>query len=69
MTPSRPSKTLAQMAAETAKVEGTRGLRCRRCNCADWRIETTRRHDGMIVRYRICRYCGARLTTAETPVS
>jgi hypothetical protein len=69
MTQSRPPKTLAEMAAETAAAEGVRGIRCRKCNCADWRVETTRRHDGMIVRYRICRHCGGRVTTTETPAS
>jgi len=69
MSKSRAPKSLAQMAAETAEAEGVRGIRCQQCNCADWRVETTRRHDGIIVRYRVCRHCQARVTTVESPAS
>ena len=67
MTPSKPPKTLQQMQAETEKVEGgTRGIACRVCNCRDLRVQTTRRGDGLIVRYRVCRHCGAHRATLET---
>jgi len=63
----KPRKTLAEMAGETAKIEGgSRGIACRECGCRDLRVETTRRQDGLILRYRKCRNCGAHRATIET---
>ena len=67
MMATKEPKTLREMAAETARIEsGGRGIACPQCGCRDLRVETTRRHDGMIVRYRVCRHCGGRRTTFET---
>jgi hypothetical protein len=41
------------------------GLRCRKCNCADFRTLETRKHMDKIVRRRVCRHCGWRVTTSE----
>ena len=63
----RPAKTLAQMAADTARLEGGgRGIACPACGCRDLRVQTTRRAEGMIVRYRVCRNCGAHRPTIES---
>ncbi len=45
------------------------GLVCPRCGCADLRVETTRCTPGRIVRYRLCRHCGRRVTTYEVTPS
>jgi hypothetical protein len=67
MMATKPAKTLRQMAEETARIEGGgRGIACPVCGCRDLRVQTTRRADGMIVRYRVCRHCGGRKTTIET---
>ena len=67
MPKSKPEKSLAEMAAETAKVEGDgRGIACPKCGCRDLRVQTTRRQDGLILRYRVCRHCGAHRATIET---
>jgi len=45
-----------------------RGLECRKCGCHDLRVlNTTPTARGMIVRYRVCRHCGSKLTTYEVP--
>ncbi len=63
----RPAKTLAQMQADTARLEGgSRGIACLKCGCRDLRVQTTRRAEGMIVRYRVCRNCGAHRPTIES---
>jgi len=50
--------------------DSARGLVCRRCGCADLRVETTRYAPERIVRYRLCRNCGKRITTYEaTPAT
>ncbi len=41
------------------------GLECRRCGCRHLPVDHTRRMKGMIVRYRHCRHCGARVTSCE----
>jgi hypothetical protein len=41
------------------------GLACRKCGCRDFRVRDTRRADGFIRRYRVCRYCGTVRTTTE----
>lgn len=41
------------------------GLVCPRCGCADLRVLNTRYTMGRIVRYRLCRHCGRRVTTYE----
>ena len=67
---SKPPKTLQQMAAETAKIEGgSRGIACPVCGCRDWRVRKTKPHDGEISRRRVCRHCGHRITTSEVSVS
>lgn len=67
MVKSKPPKTLAEMASETAKVEGgKRGIACPNCGCRDLRVQTTRRGEGLVLRYRVCRNCGAHRATLET---
>ena len=41
------------------------GLVCPKCGCADLRVLNTRYVMGRIVRYRLCRHCGRRVTTYE----
>lgn len=41
------------------------GLRCPNCNCADLRVYYTRQSTDRILRVRICRYCGRKITTYE----
>jgi len=45
------------------------GLVCPRCGCADLRVLNTRHTMGRIVRYRLCRHCGRRVTTYEVTPS
>ena len=45
------------------------GLTCPRCGCADLRVLNTRHSLGRIVRYRLCRHCGRRVTTYEVTPS
>ena len=67
MTPSKPPKTLAEMAAETARVEGgTRGIACPKCGCRHFEVIKTKPHDGEISRRKQCRNCKQRVTTMET---
>ncbi|MCL2701949.1 MAG: hypothetical protein FWE88_09715 [Phycisphaerae bacterium] len=50
--------------------DNTLGVVCSRCGCADLRVETTRDAPGKIIRYRLCRHCGKRITTYEaTPAT
>jgi len=43
-----------------------RGLVCRDCGCAHFRVLYTRRTwGGRLLRRRECRYCGRRVTTYE----
>lgn len=58
---------LSQMASETAALEAhaSGGIECRKCGCRDLRVQTTRRGDGVIVRYRVCRHCGQHRPTIE----
>lgn len=60
-------KPLGEMAAETARMEAASrgGIACPACGCRATRVETTRRADDMVVRYRVCLHCGARKTTIE----
>lgn len=54
---------------ELPTAESDKGLCCRRCGCRDLRVYYTRKlREGRIRRVRICRYCGARLTTTEKEV-
>jgi hypothetical protein len=62
----KPLRSLRQMADDTSYVEGKAGIRCPECGCCDMRVETTRRGDGLIVRYRVCRHCGSRRATVES---
>lgn len=67
MMPTRPSKTLREMAEDTAKIEsGGKGIACQVCGCRDLRVQTTRRQDGLILRYRVCRHCGQHRATIES---
>lgn len=66
MVKSKPPQTLAQMAAETARREGAVGIACLKCGCRDLRVQTVRRGEGLIVRYRVCRHCGTHRATFET---
>jgi len=47
-----------------------RGLECRNCGCAHFRVLYTRRAwGGRLLRRRECRHCGRRITTYEQPVA
>jgi len=65
MTPSKPPKSLREMADDTAKSEGRAGIRCRKCGCADVRVWYTRPGDGVVKRMRMCRNCGEKFPTHE----
>ncbi len=68
--PDKPAKTLAEMAAETAKIEsGGKGICCPVCGCRHFEVLKTRQQIGEIGRRRACRHCGHRITTMEIPVS
>ncbi len=60
-------RTLADMAQETMRLEAAarRGIACPACGCRDWRVASTRRDEGIIRRYRVCRNCGHHKTTTE----
>ena len=60
-------RTRADMAQETMRLEaaGQRGIACPACGCRDLRVQTTRRGEGLILRYRVCRNCGAHRATIE----
>lgn len=50
----------------TPSTADDRGLRCRHCECGQFRvIYTRRRSGGKLVRRRECRHCGHRVTTSE----
>ncbi len=63
-----PSEAMEDMAAETRRLQAAaqRGIECPQCGCRDMRVETTRRSDNMVVRYRVCRHCGQRKSTIES---
>ncbi len=63
-----PVQTLAEMARETQRLEAAaqNGIACPKCGCRDWRVASTRRDEGAIRRYRVCRYCGEHKTTFES---
>lgn len=43
-----------------------RGIRCPACGCGHWRVVYTRvRACHRVVRGRMCRHCGRRITTVE----
>ena len=44
----------------------TAGLVCRKCGCRHLPVRNTIRKGGRIVRYRVCRNCGATMTTTES---
>lgn len=44
-----------------------RGLICRQCGCRHFNVYYTRQKGNYILRVRICRYCGRKLTTHEKP--
>src|SRR3990172_4752361 len=55
-----------RVAVETvAKKTKLLGLKCARCGCHNFEVDTTRRIDAGVRRYRICRSCGYRLVTRE----
>jgi ribosomal protein L40E len=51
-----------------ATPESPLGLECRKCGCRDLRVDHTTRANGHIIRYRHCRHCGQRITTAERAI-
>ena len=57
------------MRSEPAAKDGDeepRGVRCPVCNCAHLPVHYTRkRRNNIIMRVRICRHCGKRITTYE----
>ena len=62
----KPTLTLRELQNRADAAQGGKGLECRKCGCKDFRVETTRRGENMIVRYRVCRYCGAKRQTLES---
>lgn len=43
-----------------------KGIQCSRCGCAHFPVQYTRKRGfGRIVRVRVCRHCGRRITTVE----
>jgi hypothetical protein len=59
-----------EVAAEMVRASmDVRGFTCSKCGCHNFRVETTRPHNGEITRYRRCRNCNAVLTTVEVPRS
>jgi hypothetical protein len=42
-----------------------KGLRCRECGCSDFRTINTRLTAGGVLRRRLCRHCGRRMSTRE----
>lgn len=51
---------------EDRKPASKRGLACRDCGCAHFRVLYTRRAlGGRLLRRRVCRHCGRRVTTYE----
>ena len=62
-----PTRTLDDMLQEShEKKAKKKGIRCPKCNCADWRVYSTRRGKGRIQRKRVCRHCGKEVLTFET---
>jgi transcriptional regulator NrdR family protein len=48
--------------------DAPRGLVCRTCGCRHFRVLYTRRAwGGRLLRRRVCRHCGRRITTYEQP--
>lgn len=58
-----PAQSIAEAGSKVAA-----GLECRKCGCRHLPVDHTRRANGMIIRYRRCRHCGARTTTCERVV-
>ena len=53
----------------TDERSGDRGLKCRRCECRQFRVIYTRRAiGGKLVRRLECRHCGTRMTTWERTI-
>lgn len=61
-------KSLAEMAAES-RAGSPFGIACPRCGCIQFRsglgVRNTRKVEGAIKRYRVCRTCGKTWTTFE----
>lgn len=54
-------------ATELAGRADGRGLLCHRCGCRHFfKVASTRPEDDFIMRYRVCRNCGAKRQTFET---
>ncbi|HVT79154.1 MAG TPA: hypothetical protein VHM90_00740 [Phycisphaerae bacterium] len=50
----------------SATPETSKGLVCRACGCRHFRVLYTRRaSEDRVLRRRICRHCGRRITTYE----
>lgn len=61
-------KSLSEFAEQAVADES--GIRCPKCNCADWRVGWTRDGMGVIKRQRVCRNpnCGHSIHTTEKPI-
>lgn len=55
----------AENGRQESHSDKTAGLVCRKCGCRHFEVAATRRGSDVIVRYRVCRHCGARRTTVE----
>jgi DNA-directed RNA polymerase subunit RPC12/RpoP len=60
----RPSRTLAEMAADAA---GGNGVACPKCGCRDLLAYKTEEQRTRTVRYRRCRHCGHKVLTKQAP--
>lgn len=50
-----------------AEVRHEKGFVCHKCDCVDFRVWSTRTAINRVIRVRICRHCGYRIVTHETP--
>jgi len=61
MNPDRPAKPLTR----DKTTRDDLGLACPSCGCRHLPVWYTRQKPGYVLRVRLCRHCGRRLTTRE----
>lgn len=59
------TRPAARVVAKPERKPISSGMRCPVCDCCDLRAWATRRRAERIVRVRVCRNCGERVTTVE----
>lgn len=62
--PPPPENTLAPSLIPPTKPEPA-GLACPKCGCHHFEVERTKPMVGRIMRRRVCRHCGRKVTTYE----